>query len=183
MADRKPSRFRVSCKQACTKLNVICSVQRTIDDNQRHLLSTAPAASSPQAPCTFIEVLKSWGNTWLRDNLTVSGGVDWIRQAIANETLVAVTDGSYIRELYPDLCSAACVLECSKGLGRVYGLFLERLSVTNAYQGELLGLMVVHLILLSINKIHPRLSGCVEVVSDCVCVLTCLLSRGGRFQY
>ena len=28
--------------------------------------------------------------------------------------------------------------------------------------------MAVHLILLSVNKIHPRLSGRVEVVSDCL---------------
>ena len=60
------------------------------------------------------------------------------------------------------------MLECGKGLGRVYGSFLERLLVANAYQGELLGLMAVHLILLSVNKIHPRLSGRVEVVSDCL---------------
>ncbi len=98
----------------------------------------------------------------------VSGGVNWIGQAIANGTLVAVTDSSYIQELYPDLCSAAFVLECSKGLGRVYGSFSERLSVANAYQGKLLGLMAVHIILLSVNKIHPRLSGRVEVVSDCL---------------
>ncbi len=168
VADRKPNRFRFSHKQARTKLNVICSVQRTIDDDQWRLLSTAPTASLPQAPCTYIEVLESWGNTWLWDDLTVSGGINWIGQAIANRTLVAVTDGSYIRELYPNLCSAAFVLECSTGLGRVYGLFSERLLVANAYQGELLGLMAVHLILLSVNKIHPRLSGHVEVVSDCL---------------
>ena len=168
VADRKPNRFRFSRKQVHTKLNVICSVQRTIDDDQWCLLSTAPAASLPQAPRTFIEVLKSWGNTWLWNDLTVSGGVNWIGQAIANGTLVAVTNGSYIRELHPDLCSTAFVFECSKGLGRVYGLFLERLSVANAYQGKLLRLMAVHLILLSINKIHPRLSGCVEVVLDCL---------------
>jgi hypothetical protein len=101
----------------------------------------------------------------------ICGGVDWIGQAIKDGTLVAVTDGSYIRELYPNLCSAAFVIECSAGLGRVYGLFLERLLVANAYRGELLGLMAIHLILLSVNLIHPRLSGRMEVVSDCLGVL------------
>ena len=96
VADQKPNRFRISRKQARTKLNVICSVQQTIDNDQWRLLSTALAASLPQAPCTFIEVLESWGNTWLWNDLTVSGGVDWIRQVIANGTPVAVTDGSYI---------------------------------------------------------------------------------------
>jgi hypothetical protein len=40
--------------------------------------------------------------------------------------------------------------------------------VANAYQGELLGLMAIHLILLSTNKIHGALVGSAEVVSDCL---------------
>ena len=81
---------------------------------------------------------------------------------------MAVTDGSYIRELYPNLCSAAFVLECAKGRGQIVGSFSERLDMANAYQGELLGLMVIHLLLLSVNKIHPTLKGRVEIVSDCL---------------
>ena len=50
----------------------------------------------------------------------------------------------------------------------MYGSFSERLLVANAYQVELVGLMAVHLMLLSVNTIHPRLSGRVEVVSDCL---------------
>ncbi len=40
--------------------------------------------------------------------------------------------------------------------------------MANAYQGELYGLMAIHLILLSVNKIHPELKGEVESVSDCL---------------
>jgi hypothetical protein len=82
--------------------------------------------------------------------------------------LVAVTDRLYIREIYPNLCSAAFVMECSKGQGRIVGSFSEMLSVANAYRGELLGLMATHLILLSKNKLHSNLSGSVEIVSDCL---------------
>ena len=92
------------------------------------------------------------------------GGVTWINESITNGTLVAVTDGSYIRELFPNLCSVASVLECSTGRGRIIGSFLESLLVANAYRGELLGLMAIHLILLSINKIHCDLAGSVEIV-------------------
>jgi hypothetical protein len=38
----------------------------------------------------------------------------------------------------------------------------------NAYQGELLGLMAIHLTLLSVNKLNSQLSGSVEIVSDCL---------------
>jgi hypothetical protein len=97
----------------------------------------------------------------------VSGGTEWIRHSINDGSLVAVTDGSYIRKLYPNLCSAAKVLECSKQ-GRIVGSFSKRMDVANAYQGELLGLMVIHLILLSVNKINPTLKGRVEIVLDCL---------------
>jgi hypothetical protein len=39
--------------------------------------------------------------------------------------------------------------------------------VANAYRGELLGLMAIHLILLSVNTVHPKLKGEVKIVSDC----------------
>ncbi len=95
-----------------------------------------------------------------------------VAEAIADSTLVAVTDGSYIRELYPQLCSAAFVLECAKGRGRLIGSFSQSTMVANAYRGELLGLLAIHLLLLSINKIHPTLEGSTEIVSDCHGALT-----------
>jgi hypothetical protein len=100
--------------------------------------------------------------------MTVTGRVTWINKSITNGTLFAVTDGSYIQELFPNLCSVPFVLECSAGCGRIIGSFLESLLVANAYRGELPGLMAIYLILLSINKIHHNLAGSVEIVSDCL---------------
>ncbi len=70
--------------------------------------------------------------------------------------------------IFPNLCSASFVLGCSAGCGRIIGSFLDSLLVANVYRGELLGLMAIHLILLSINKIHRNLAGCVEIVWDCL---------------
>ncbi len=109
-----------------------------------------------------------WGNMWLWDHLTITGGEFLIYQSIANGMLVAVTDGSYMQELYPNICLAAFVLECSKGQGCIYGAFTEATRVANAYRGELLGLLAIHLILLSVNKVNQQLSGSVEIVSDCL---------------
>jgi hypothetical protein len=88
--------------------------------------------------------------------------------SIADGSLVAVTNGSYIWEIYPNLCSAAFVLECSKGQGRIMGTFLEASLMANTYRGELLGIIAIHLILLSVNKPHRDLLGNVEIVSDCL---------------
>jgi hypothetical protein len=61
---------------------------------------------------------------WLWENMTMTGSTTWISKSITNSTLVAVTDGSYIRELFPNLCSAAFVLECSAGYRRIVGFLL-----------------------------------------------------------
>ena len=81
---------------------------------------------------------------------------------------MAVTDGSYIREMFPDMCSCAFVLECSKERGRIFGSFPEQSKRACAYRGELLGLMAIHLILLAVNKLDRRLRGKVKIYSDCL---------------
>jgi hypothetical protein len=76
----------------------------------------------PPIPMSFIDILKFWGNnTWLWEHLSINKGFDWHVDLIANMTLVVVINGSYMHELYPNLCSAAFVLECAKGRGQVVG--------------------------------------------------------------
>ena len=76
--------------------------------------------------------------------------------------------GFYIKETLPELCSAAFILECEAGTGRIVGSFPESSKAANAYRGELLGLMAMHLILLAANKVWPTLQGRAKVYSDCL---------------
>ena len=101
------------------------------------------------------------------DSLCLVGDKKWIEKDITDNSCMAVTDGLYIREWNPNICLAAFMFECSKGRGRLVGSFPEQTLSTNAYRGELLGLMAIHLILLSINKINPTLQGLVKISSDC----------------
>jgi hypothetical protein len=48
------------------------------------------------------------------------------------------------------------------------GSFSKSSRVANAYRGELLGLMAIHLILRSVDIAHGGNGGSVEVVSDCL---------------
>jgi hypothetical protein len=130
--------------------------------------SVAPPPIRLIPPTDFLDVLHWWGQTWIWDDLMVTGGTDWIAQAIADNSLVAVTDGSYIKEHYPELCSVAFVLECTKGRGRLAGAFAEASVAANAYRGELLGLMAVHLLLLAVETVSPGLSGSAAIYSDCI---------------
>ena len=43
----------------------------------------------------------------------------WIEEAIADNSCMVVTDGLYIRELHPNICSAAFMFQCSKGRGKL----------------------------------------------------------------
>ena len=132
------------------------------------IVSHAPPAAAKDIPDHFLDVLQEWGCAWMWKNLQFIGGDDWIAEAITDNSLVACTDGSYIRELYPDLCSAAFIMECSRGRGRLVGAFPEKSAAANAYRGELLGLMAIHLLLLAVNKVNPTLAGSVHIYSDCL---------------
>jgi hypothetical protein len=63
---------------------------------------------------------------------------------------------------------ALWILECSKGRGRLFLSFSDHCLQANAYRGELMGLMALHLLLLSFNKVKPSLQGSVHIYSDCL---------------
>jgi hypothetical protein len=104
----------------------------------------------------------------------VTGGTEWITQSIGDNSLVAATDGFYIKEHYLELCSAAFVLECTKGRGRLAGAFAEASVVAKAYLGELLGLMAVHLLFLAVETESPGLSRSAMIYSDCIGAMGCV---------
>jgi hypothetical protein len=146
----------------------ICSVDE-IQPGVFCITSTSQERQDTAEPTTNVEVLREWGCSWLWKHMSIKGGTEWIAQAITVRLLVAVTDGSDIRQLYPHSCSAAFILlECSHGRGQLIGLFKEESKAANAYRGELLGLMAIHIILVSVNWVHKSLSGSATVVSDCL---------------
>jgi hypothetical protein len=145
----------------------ICLVNK-VQPGVFRITSMAREVQEPPGSATFGEVLWEWGCSWLWEHMSIEGGTSWIVHAIRDGSLVAVTDGSYIKQIYPNLCLAAFILECLQGSGWIIGLFKEVTKAANAYRGELLGLMVIHLLLVSVNRVHKSLSGSAKVVSDCL---------------
>jgi hypothetical protein len=143
----------------------------TIRDGTQGTVAITSVAAPPDLedlPESFLDILQEWGNTWMWDSLRLIGDDNWLLEAIRDGKCIAVTDESYTRELYPDMCSCAFVLECMQGRGRVFGSFLEQTKRACAYRGELLGLMAIHLILLAVNKLDKRVPGLVKIYSDCL---------------
>ena len=100
--------------------------------------------------------------------MQLTGGTEWLGEAISENCLMSVTYGSLIRELLPDFCLACLVLECTQGRGRLIVAFSEHSAAANAYRGELHGLMAIHLFLLSVHRISPALQGSVKIYSECI---------------
>ncbi len=100
------------------------------------------------------------------------GPSDWLVTAIETGTCIGVTDGSYMQEMRQDVCAAAFFFENADRSCQLVGSFAERSEGANAYRGELLGLMALHLILLAINTVRPDLQGTVVLHSDCLGALS-----------
>jgi hypothetical protein len=145
----------------------MCSVDK-VQPGIFQVTSIAQDAQEVPVLETFVEVLREWGCSWLWEHMSIKGGTSWVAQAITDGSLVAVTDESFNKQIYLHLCSAAFILECLQGRGRIIGSFKEASKAANAYRGELLGLMAIHLILVSVNQLHKSLSGKAKVVSNCL---------------
>jgi hypothetical protein len=130
------------------------------------------ATQQATTPSTFKDVIDSWNCDWLWKDLQWNGRGNWIERAIKDKTLIAVTDGSYMNNMYPSMNSCAFILECTKGRGRLSGGSPELLKAAGAYRGELLGLLAIHLILLAINTIKKDISGLAKIYSDCLGALS-----------
>ena len=66
---------------------------------------------------SFLDVMEEWGCTWIWDDMQLTGGIQWLVEAISENCLMAVTDGSFKRELLTDFCLACVVLEFTPGRG------------------------------------------------------------------
>ena len=76
------------------------------------------------------------------------------RHEMANQCGVCVTDGSYSLEKAPKICGAGWIIYCTAKKRYISVTLVERSDSTSAYQGELLGMLVIHLILLAIEEYY-----------------------------
>ncbi len=142
----------------------ICQAELLRDSLKVHLLIITYAEGLPAhtQPTAFWEVLQKWQQMWMWENLQWVGADNWIAEAMKEETCIAVTDGSYMKELYLNIHSTALVLECSKGWGRLWCSFPEAWANTCSYQRESVSLMAIHLLLLAVNEVNPDIEGEVQ---------------------
>ncbi len=61
---------------------------------------------------SFLQSLLGENDQWIWNNLQITGDVNWLAAAVTAGSVLAVTDGSYMEDVYPDICSAAFIFEC-----------------------------------------------------------------------
>lgn len=96
----------------------IMGVPCTVREGNHNCVSITAVTAPPdlkELPESSLDILREWGNMWMWRSLRLVGDDDWIIEAMQEGMCVAVTDASYIRELYSDLCSCTFILECSMG--------------------------------------------------------------------
>lgn len=135
---KKPNRYTEAVMSQWCNQGKPCSGDE-VQPGTFRIASIAQEAQGPPVLRTFLKVLQEWVCSWLWEHVSFAGGTSWMAQAIKDESLLAVTEGSYIKQLYPNICSATFILECLKGRGRIIGSFKEATSVANAYRDKLLG--------------------------------------------
>jgi hypothetical protein len=114
------------------ELSKICSVWN-VALAVYSVVSSCAGPPTPAPPKDSWSVIEGWGNTWMWDNLTIRGDVSWLAESIANNSLVAVTADSYMKDTYPHLNSAAFVFKCTKGRGHLWGSFVEHTPDAGSY--------------------------------------------------
>ena len=92
----------------------------------------------------------------------------WLVGSIRSGTCLAVTHGSYIKEITNEVCSCEYVLVCTEGWDRLVVSFPKKSKEACVYGGKLMGLLAIHLTLLAANKNDPELQGKVEIVSSTI---------------
>ena len=116
---------------------------KPVGDGQQRIVLKVEAHREQMMSATILEVLGGWGCMWMWmwKSLRLVGNDNWLEEAIEAGTCIAVTGGLYIKEWYPNVCSAAFILECSKGREWIVGSLPEQTMAACAHCGNLLGLM------------------------------------------
>ena len=166
--------FRRANRHVCMEENTVVeprgcpSTTTGTGARMRKIISTTVLPPPPREPTTFQEVLEEWGNIWMWEGLRISGDGAWMIEAIRDNSLVAVTNGSHMKDLFPNMNFCAFIFKCPKKRGRMTGAFPDQTAEAGSYQGELIGLLAIHLILHSINKTAPDLTGSVHIYLHCL---------------
>ncbi len=98
-------------------------------------------------PTTFCEILESYGNLSLWENLSYNGNGEWILEGLVAGSICIAHDGSYMPKESTTLSSAGIIIYCKNTKQWLRVLVTEHSNAASNYRGELLGSVLALLIL------------------------------------
>ena len=85
------------------------------------------------------DILRSWHNPGLWNQLECDDDGWWIKDALLQGSLYLVSDGSYQRDVDPEVCSCAFTIRCRSTKKKLECTWVEKSPDASNYRGELLG--------------------------------------------
>jgi hypothetical protein len=100
---RRANRWTRACiDQPRVDIGTICTT-REVALKVMTIILFVEGPTTHEKPTTYWEVLRRWQRKWMWENLQWVGNDHWIAEAIEDSTLIAITDGSYMKDLYPNI--------------------------------------------------------------------------------
>ncbi len=120
----------------------------------------------PSPPVSgFEQTIRHFTNQSLWVSLEYNGDGLWILDGMLAQSLIIIHDGSYMKEISPDISSAATMIYCSITRYRCKCTWAEGSTSAGSYRGEILGRIMTQLIL---NAASFSYEGTIPpVVVDC----------------
>jgi hypothetical protein len=114
--NRRPNCWMISSQDVPAEdIGEICSIQEARNQGVVNITSHSPQCTPKIPPRDFWAVIEEWGELWIWENLKVVRDPGWLEASIAKSSCFAVTNGSYMKQMYPNISSAAFIFECSRG--------------------------------------------------------------------
>jgi hypothetical protein len=166
---RCPNCWMISSQEVPAEdIGEICFIREARNQIIINVTSHTPQCAPKIPPRDFWDVIEGWGETWIWNNLKVVGDPGWLEASITDNSCITVMDGSYMKQIFPNICSAAFIFECGKGRGHIIGYFVEHSPDAGSFRGELLGLIAIHLILKGVHDFSATIRGSVQIISNCM---------------
>jgi hypothetical protein len=136
-----------------------------MNDSMVHLHSWARSWTPEPTTTSFWDVIDSYKNPGLWGNLRCNGNGSWIYEGLCMGSLLIIHDGSSMKELSPDICSAAVMIYCTF-TGLLCKCTIAKTSTsTGSYQGKTLVVILAQLILHAV--VQGQMGLYPVVVVDC----------------
>ncbi len=137
---------------ASLPLPFYASISRLSDD-QIQLHSWVKEYQVPdECKSLFWETILQCNNPSLGRHLCCDDDGTWIWQGLCSGTLLIIHNGSYMREVLPNICSAAVMIWCTN-TGKTCKCTIAKYSESpSSYRGEILGAIITQLILSAVVK-------------------------------